>query len=410
MEKIHNYKMNIRLYKYYILFSTALFVWPIEVLFFKNRGMLYTDIMIVESIISITQLIMEIPSGVIADKIGYRKAVLTGIMTEILAMFVLISSDGLVGTYIYSIFLGIGLAMISGTDTALLYESHILLQEEQVYIQTIRQAGTLKMWGLAIVSVISGVLFNVNPNYPYIFSIVFLLIAFCIVLLFKEVKVCDKRKEDTIDLNCIKQTFLRESKIRWIILIALLFSFLFSDLNYLMQAYMVSLNVKINNFGIVFFICNVISAVSFKYSGKIEMALKQNTRLVMTVIIVVIFVCAGCFQNYYCLFLLCFTRVCVATVMPILNVTINRNIISASRATLLSVYNAIICIFMAAYDPIIGGLIDRLGIQRVYLIIGMIGVVLSLLLIIEKIKAKKEKIVEEVSDYEQKNRNSKFIL
>lgn len=50
------------------------------------------------------------------------------------------------------------------------------------------------MWGLAIVSVISGMLFNVNPNYPYIFSIVFLLVAFCIVLLFKEVKVCDKRK------------------------------------------------------------------------------------------------------------------------------------------------------------------------------------------------------------------------
>lgn len=383
------YKKNILFYKYYVLFSGALFIWPIEVLFFQNRGMRYVDIMIVESVISIAQLIMEVPSGIVADKIGYRRSVLIGIAAEIVAICILVGNTELVAAYIYAIIFGMGLALISGADTALLYESHVGLNQENSYIQTVRRAGMLKMWGLAVVSVVSGVLFKWNPRYPYMFSILFLFVAFGIVFQFNEVTTYDNRNQNNVDVMSIKQTFWKNHKIRWIVLIAILFHFLFSDMNYFMQAYMVKLEVDIDYYGVIFCVCNIFSAISFILSGRIEKQLKENTRLVMAILITIIFWSASLFQSYFMLVLLCLTRICVATVMPILNATINRSISSVSRATLLSVYNAIISVFMIIYDPVIGKVLDVWSIQGGYFIVGVLGIVLSVLLVVDKLQMSK---------------------
>lgn len=389
MEKA-SYERNIKWYKYYIVFSGALFIWPIEVLFLKNRGFSFTNIMVIESVISIVQLILEIPSGILGDKIGCKKTVLLGLIFQISAYIILLFNVSLLGAYVYSILLACGYAFVSGADTALLYESHKILNKEADYGKTIRSAGSIKMFVLAFVTLISGALYKINLNIPYILSIVFLFISFVFILAFKEIKINNENifSSNTSYLKetlCLaKKTFLHNKNIQWIILIALLFTFLFTDINYFMQAYMGSLNIRITYYGVIFFICNIISAIALKYSGKIETKLGENTRIIMSIFITFIFIFAAYVNNIWGLFVLCFTRVVVATISPILNVRINRNIPSKSRASLLSVYYAILSIFVAIFDPIMGKLLDTYGINKVYYIIGIIGIVLSGLLLYEK--------------------------
>lgn len=391
-----SFERNINWYKYYIVFSGALFIWPIEVLFFKDRGLSFTNIMVIESIISMVQLILEIPSGILGDKIGCKKTVLLGLISQIFAYIILLFNSSLLGAYVYSILLACGYAFVSGADTALIYESHKFLKKENDYGKTLRSAGSIKMFALAFVSLISGILYKINLNIPYLLSIVFLFIAFVFILKFKETNINNENISSSNtsylkeNLCLAKETFWRNKDIHWIILIALLFTFLFTDINYFMQAYMGSLNIKITYYGVFFFGCNIISAIAFKYSGKIEMKLGENTRFIMSIFLTIIFIFAAYINNICGLFTLCFARVGVATISPILNVRINRNIPSKSRASLLSVYYAILSIFVAIFDPIMGKLLDIYGINKVYYIIGTIGIVLSCLLLYEKKVLKKD--------------------
>lgn len=137
----YSYEKNIYLYKYYLFFSQALFIWPIEILFFNSRGFNYTQIMLIESIISIVQLITEIPSGMIADRIGCKKTVLVGIFFKILAYLMLITATHFYYFVIYGLFMACGEALVSGADTALLYESHKAIKKEKGFIKTVRQGG-----------------------------------------------------------------------------------------------------------------------------------------------------------------------------------------------------------------------------------------------------------------------------
>lgn len=380
---------NIKWYKYYIIFSGALFIWPIEVLFFKQCGMGYSYIMLIESLISIISLIFEIPSGIIADKIGCKKTVLFGIASQIFAFIILISMSSFVGACIYAFFVALGYAMVSGADTALLYESHKLLNKEKEYGNTIRNAGSMKMFSLAFVTLSSGLLFRINSKLPYILSIIFLIIAFCVVNAYKEIRIKKEETDTSLlkeNIEMLKENFINNRKICWILLISLLFSFMFADINYFMQAYMEKIDIKVAYYGIVFFVCNMISAISFKNGGKLKEKLKNNTCVIMCILMTVIMFFAGCAGNVLGVIAMCFVRVGVATVSPILNVELNRNIESNSRATVLSIYNAIVCVFMAIFDILIGIIMDKIGIFNVCFIIGVIGVVLAYILFYSKKK------------------------
>ncbi len=377
------YKKNILLYKYYFVFSGALFIYPIEILFFQYKGMSFVDIMIIESLISLIQLIMEIPSGILADKIGCKKAVIGGIVLEIVAFLVLIVSIEMLWTFFYAITLAVGMSLISGADVAMLYESHVLIGEEDMYGNTIRDAGTMKMWVLAIVTIFSGILFEVNPIFPYIFSIVFLTIALLFACMFREVNLLNK-DNNKVNWTETRKALLINKKIYWIISIAILFNILFSDMNYLLQAYMKALDIRTSFFGAVFFVCNIISAVAFRMSEKIINTLREYTKLFMAIALGVVFSLAGIVHNYFILILLCLLRVCVATVMPLLNVTINENIDSGHRATFLSVYYASINAVMILIDPIVGKFLDYIGVFKVYLMLGGVSCVLCVLLAIER--------------------------
>ena len=63
---------NINSYYFYRAFAEALIVGPILVLYMLSKGLNYTEIMLLQSIFSITITIFEVPTGVIADRISRK--------------------------------------------------------------------------------------------------------------------------------------------------------------------------------------------------------------------------------------------------------------------------------------------------------------------------------------------------
>ena len=349
----------------------------------QKKGLNYTEIMLVESLISIMQLLLEIPSGIVADKIGCKKTVLFGLISEIAAYVVLIFVNRFELCIIYGIFIAIGYSLISGADTALIYESHLEIKRKDDYMQTIRQAGFYKMVMLSLVTIVSGILYKKSIYLPYVLSIGFLILSVCIILMYKDVDTKSNEIEKHNVKYCIQKAanvFIKNKSTCWIVVVAILFNLIFTDSNYFLQVYMKEVNLKIDFYGAIFFVCNMISAFSFKNSNKIDTFLGRKTKIVSAMNLGLIYLASAVFYNFIGIGILCLVRIWIATVKPILSVSINENLPSASRATLLSIYTAIISIFLAIFDPIMGLVMDNYGIRGAF--IGVIGICIILIFIL----------------------------
>jgi MFS family permease len=74
--KMKERKLNIKKYYRFEISSMVLFATPIIVLFWQDNGLSMAQIMILQSIYSILVVVLEIPTGYIADIYGRKKSLI----------------------------------------------------------------------------------------------------------------------------------------------------------------------------------------------------------------------------------------------------------------------------------------------------------------------------------------------
>ena len=104
-------------------------LWPlcaVAVIYFEKITASYTLAMLVFSIINFSQTALEVPTGIISDKMGRKKSMITG-TSLIFAGYLLWALAGFYHArfllYIGAAFVGSGKAFLSGTDDALAFET-----------------------------------------------------------------------------------------------------------------------------------------------------------------------------------------------------------------------------------------------------------------------------------------------
>lgn len=118
-----------KLYIFSFLYSISFFG-AISVPFFLEWGKLtYTQIFLIQLWFSLWLVILEVPTGVIADKIGRKK---TLIISAFIASFGVLIYGSYPNVYIFllgELILAIGIALKSGADRALLYDTLLELKK-----------------------------------------------------------------------------------------------------------------------------------------------------------------------------------------------------------------------------------------------------------------------------------------
>ncbi|MFP3860730.1 MAG: MFS transporter [Bacteroidales bacterium] len=107
----------IKISKWFMLFM------PIIVLFYKNNGLSMQDIFTLKAAYSIAIVLLEIPSGYIADVLGRKKTLIIGAFLGFAGFLIYDFSFNFWGFLMAELVLGIGQSLISGADSALLYDS-----------------------------------------------------------------------------------------------------------------------------------------------------------------------------------------------------------------------------------------------------------------------------------------------
>ncbi|THB77295.1 MAG: MFS transporter [Desulfobulbaceae bacterium] len=123
------YLYLIRLSKWLML------IMPIVALFYNENGLSTFDIFLLQAVYSFSVAIFEIPSGYMADIIGRRTSLICGGILGTLGFAVLSISHDFSGFLIAELILGLGGSFISGSDSALLYDSLVVSRREHNYIR-----------------------------------------------------------------------------------------------------------------------------------------------------------------------------------------------------------------------------------------------------------------------------------
>jgi MFS family permease len=112
-----------KLYAFSVLKMT-LFPMAVITLFWKDQiGLSLTEILLLQAIFSVACILMEYPSGYLSDRIGYRRALILASLLAIVGWSLYATARSFAGMLLAEIVLGAAWAFISGSDTALLFET-----------------------------------------------------------------------------------------------------------------------------------------------------------------------------------------------------------------------------------------------------------------------------------------------
>src|SRR3989338_8602176 len=138
--------------------SSLYFSVPIQTLFFFAKGLTFTEIMLLESLLLIGIMLFEVPTGILGDRIGLKWSIVCGVIVGLIAWIPWFLADGF-ALFGLSFFLsGIAIAFQSGSDQALIYDD-LKKQGKETDMQRVMglYLGSMTL-GTAIAALIGGYL------------------------------------------------------------------------------------------------------------------------------------------------------------------------------------------------------------------------------------------------------------
>lgn len=119
----------IRCAKWFMLYM------PIIGLFYADNGLNATQLFLIQAAYSFTSALFAIPSGYFADVLGRRKTLVLGTILAASGFLIYASMRGFWAFFIAEAIMGIGNSCISGTDSAMLYDSLQQSQNQEKYLK-----------------------------------------------------------------------------------------------------------------------------------------------------------------------------------------------------------------------------------------------------------------------------------
>jgi MFS family permease len=113
-------------------FFAALFFYSTTiVLFQQERGLNFTEMFLMESVLSAAIWCADIPTSVLADRFGYRGMMIIGRAFTLVGTLVMVFVHGFWWFALDNVFGGIGIACVSGCESALVYRGFSLEKQRR---------------------------------------------------------------------------------------------------------------------------------------------------------------------------------------------------------------------------------------------------------------------------------------
>lgn len=352
---------------------------PILMLYYKDSGLSNEQSFQLKAFYSITIVLFEIPSGYLADLWGRKKSLILGAILGTAGFVIYSFNTGYTYFLMAEITLGIGQSFISGSDSALLYDSLKASGKSKKYTRFEGLNTAIGNIAEASSALLGGFLAQISITLPFQIQagVAFIAIPAALTLVEPQLALAHVKGKTSIIKTLI--CTLKSNR-------PLLFQLLFSSfigcatltMAWLYQLYLKEdLGVSFSTIGIIAAVLNIVIGIISVYAYKIELKLgMKKSILYLTLLIPAAFILTGIVNSYYSIAVVLFFYMLRGYATPVLKDYINRYTNSDIRATILSIRSFTIRLIFAIVGPFAGKMADIRNFSFSYIIIGCIFAIL----------------------------------
>lgn len=349
----------------YFLYLIKLSKWfmlimPIVALFYTDNGLDDFDIYLLQAIYSVSVAVLEIPSGYMADIIGRKKSLVIGSILGTIGYVIYSVSGGFWGFLLAEMTLGLGGSFISGSDSAMLFDSLAGMKKQHRYLQLEGRITSLGNFAETFAAVCGGLLAaSFSYRVVYVSQSFIAAIAIPASLLLVE-----PQREKIAELPGIKhilyvcrESLLIDKKLSSALLLSSIIGTSTLCMAWTSQVYFVNQGLTENSITPLWVGLNLTVAVVAAFASRVVARLgHEKAILSIAVIIPSSYIILGFIPLLPALLVLFLFYAVRGYATPLLKDLTNTYCSSDTRATVLSIRNMIIRIGFAVLGPAIGSL------------------------------------------------------
>jgi MFS family permease len=355
-------------------------VMPIVVLFYNSNGMSMQDIFTLKAIYSFTLMFFEIPTGYFADLVGRKKSILTGSILGAAGYLIYSFSSGFNQFVIAEVALGISLSLVSGADSAMLFDTLRAGGKVSKYLRLEGKITSTGNFAEAIAGIIGGLLAVISLRTPFFFQAAIASIAIPAAIALREPPLSSTVMQTGIRelARVIRVSVFHDKKLSWAIMLSAIIGVSTLTMAWFTQPFFILADLKTGWFGIAWAILNAAVGIAAYYAWRFEEKAGSKTTVIL---IAVMLASAYIFISFmpvvagFAVLLIYYVFRGLAT--PTLRNFINQLTDSGVRATVLSVRNFIIRLLFTIFGPLFGWFSDAYSLKTALLAAGLIFGLLS---------------------------------
>jgi MFS family permease len=159
---------ELRLFYAFRLLATSYLFIPIFMLFQAERGLSFFDRLALGGIYSAVIILVEVPTGVFADRVGRRRSMLCGALAMVAACLLALRAQSFASFAIAEGLAALSMALCSGADSAYLYDLLAAHGRAGEYARRESAASAWHLVGSAIAFAGGGLLAQIDLALPYL--------------------------------------------------------------------------------------------------------------------------------------------------------------------------------------------------------------------------------------------------
>lgn len=356
--------VNIQLLMILQILKSFLVMIPILVLFFQAKGLSMTDIMLIQAIFSAVMVIAEVPSGYFSDILGRRRTMIIGTLFSTVGFGLYGIAQHVTHFIIAEIILGIGISFISGTDSAMLFDSLAETHHESQSLQKEGQQASMGNFSESVASIAGGFLAMISLDLPLFVQVFFTALSVPVAWLLVEPKRHIAGTTHTTlhgILAIVRETFIHK-QLRALLILSGIISAGTLTMVWFVQPVMKQAGVPLWLFGFSWAILNATAGFASFHAHRIEKNVGEKTFIYLSFLLFFSYMITGTISLWSLPFILIFS--CIRGIgNPIATTYINRYITSDRRATVLSLRMLIMRMIFVVIGPCMGYIADIYSLQ-----------------------------------------------
>ncbi|MCP4231806.1 MAG: MFS transporter [bacterium] len=366
---------NIPLLYVFRMLHMAVFFAPIIVVFFERNGLNMMQVMLLQTVFSVTLLVLEVPSGFIADITGRKVTLIIGSATLFIGVIVYSLGHSFLYFLVAEILWAIAGSLISGSDTAMLYDTLKATGREDDYKRIEGNAYSLMLIGGVISTTLGGFAAELDIRLPFYLTAALFALLLPVSLLLVEPpreKGGHERGRLYYFYKIHRFALYKNKEVRWLLLFGAVLTAFGITHFWLYQPYFELTGIPLFYFGLIFGLFNLVAAAASKWAHNIEKLLRKR----ISVILLPVLQGASPLLMAFILTPFSFLLIIPGQFVrgfggPIIKDYINRHVWSDKRATVLSIMNLLSRVIFAISAPIIGWAVDVYSVQAALIALGI---------------------------------------